>query len=284
MNTNTKKLHTNCKVVNLYNCVGILDLKNFTVTEILNCESGSINTIINFPDTLEELNCAKNLIVNLDGLPENLIKINCSYNKLTKLDNLPWSLIWLDCSHNKITYLEMIPEGLKTLICSSNQLVKLEDLPNTLKYLDCEINQIERIDFLPNTLEFLNFSKNKIWKICNLPKKIKFLTGSHNRVEISVCLDGLKELEEVDLSSNCIPSIGTDLSECVNLNVLNIEYNCVKKIPILPENLTELYLWSNDFNEIFQSDLPEDLEMLGIEDFKINSNCELDNLLVFSNK
>jgi Leucine-rich repeat (LRR) protein len=278
---------SNSKVIelNFHNCnqVGVLDLENFTVCEVLTCVNVSVESIINFPNTLEELVCSRNLITNLNGLPDELVKMNCSYNKLTKLDNLPMGLRWLDCSHNKITSLEMIPEGLETLTCSSNAITRLEDLPNGLRHLNCELNQIQSINFLPKSLEYLNFSKNKIWKISSLPNKLKFLSGSNNLIEEPVYLDELYELEEVDLSSNRIPSIGTNLADCINLIFLNIEFNCVKKIPVLPNSLTELFCSSNDFEFVVQTDIPEDLEVLGVEDSKINFN-PVSSLLLLSNK
>ena len=98
-------------------------------------------------------------------------------------------------------------------------------------------------------------------------------------------MDGLKKLEQVDLSLNCIPSIGIDLFGCVNLNLLNVEFNLVKKLPRLSENLTELYLWSNDFVHITQFSIPEDLEILGIEDSKINFDPDVfQNLMLMTNK
>lgn len=276
------KLKSNSKVIDISTqCIaGILDLKENTRLEILDCSNNLITTITNIPLTLEELNCSRNLLINLDGLPNNLIKLDCSFNQITQLDNLPYGLVELICKKNEFKYLEMIPEGLEILDCANNQLEKLEDLPNSLKKLNCSSNQITWINFLPEGLIELNCSLNFIWKISKLPSSLKELDCSCNKIEGEFVF--VPNLTNAYIQNNLIESLN-NLESCSKLKILNCENNKITKIDGIPNRLEEFIANKNNFDWIWT--VPRSLEVIGIEKHKINPNTNhyktlilLDNL------
>lgn len=256
-----------------------VDLKNYPKLIRFYCEGvGIIESIINVPENLEELNCSHNIISCLDQLNYGLVKLICSYNKITKLNNLPNTLEYIDCSHNNIVYLDMISEGLKYLNCSYCKLIKLEDLPESLEILICNHNNIVSIDSLPKSLTQLDCNNNQIWGLTSLPAKLFKLNCAHNQIKTFVNLDGLNELEYVVLSHNKISGIGLDLSKCTSLKILNCSYNNIHHLPKLSNNLEELYINNNPLNLI--NELPENLEIIGIDAHLISDNINLKNDLI----
>lgn len=261
----------------------IVDLENYPKLITFSCVGIEIITsIINIPDELYELDCEGNMIRCLDGLGSNLAKLNCSHNKLSSLNNLPVGLKWLNCSWNKIKHLDMIPEGLEYLDCSHNKLKSLENLPHSLIILICNNNIIQSIDYLPTSLTDLICNDNKIWGITSLPSNLVKFYCSSNNIDMFVKLDGLGDLEEVDLSNNKITGLGMNLSGCENLRILNCSSNNIGKLPELPDQLEELYIHSNPLDTI--THLSIGLEIIGVDKNILADNIVLSkNLVILSN-
>ena len=260
----------------------IVDLENYPNLMSFYCVGLKIiKSIINIPDELYELDCTGNIIEKFDRLGSNLSKLNCSYNKLTSLNNLPFGLKWLNCSWNEIKHLDMIPEELEYLDCSHNQLEGLENLPHSLIILICNDNIIQSIDHLPTSLTDLICNNNKIWKITSLPPNLIKLYCSSNDIDMFVKLDGLGDLEEVDLSNNKITGIGMNLSSCVNLRILNCSFNNIVELPELPHQVEELYVHFNPLDII--THLPTELEIIGVDKNILSTNIVLSkNLVILS--
>lgn len=168
----------------------------------------------------------------------------------------------------------MLPECLEILICGHNLLIKLEDLPPGLVKLHCDHNFITNIDSLPSSLTELTCSKNCIYKLTNLPSKLYLLDCARNEIGDIIKLDGLLELEYVDLSNNKITGIDVDLSKCVNMKTLKCSFNNITKLPKLPDNLKELYIDSNPLEQMIIS-LPDGLDVISVDKNLISSDIFL---------
>jgi Leucine-rich repeat (LRR) protein len=281
MYTHTLKSGGKVIVISRSNIGGILDLKNNTRLEILDCSGNNITAIINIPFGLEELDCSHNQIIQLENLPNSLIKLNCSYNNIMHLDNLPYNLIVLICRKNKLSYLNMIPEGLEILECDYNCIEKLEDLPHSLKKLNCSSNLITYINYLPDGLEELNCSKNNIWKISKLPNQLKELDCSNNKIEGVFTFISTK-LSNAYIQNNKIESL-ENLANCAKLKILNCENNQITHIDGIPDNLEEFIANNNLFKWLWV--ISKKLEVIGIEKHKLDPDIKFHKtLIILDNK
>ena len=170
----------------------------------------------------------------------------------------------------------MLPEYLEVLECGYNRLIKLEDLPLGLKKLNCEHNFITNIDCLPSSLTVLICASNCIYKLTSLPDKLYLLDCAKNEIGDIIRLDKLVQLEDVDLSNNQITGIGIDLSKCVKLKILNCSCNRITVLPTLPDNLEELHIHSNSFNQMI-TEIPSALEVIGVDKNLISPDISLNN-------
>lgn len=180
---------------------------------------------------------------------DRLKTLSLGGNQICRIDNLPESLQKLYLGDNQISRIENLPEGLQELSLGGNRISRIENLPEGLQSLDLRKNQIRRIENLPVRLQSLCLWKNQVSRIENLPKSLQSLDLGKNPIrKIENLPNGLKELNLDGSSRNFFMQI----------------------IEIFP---------SRNF---YLENLPEDLEILSIEDYTIrrieNLPSELKNL------
>lgn len=159
--------------------------------------------------------------------------------------------------------------------------VDLLNYPKLLSFNYIGIGIIKSIINIPDELYELDCSHNIIECLDELGSDLTKLNCSSNKIDMFVKLDGLKDLEEVDLSDNKITEIGMNLSGCKNLRILNCSYNNINELPELNDQLEELYIHSNPLDII--THLPNELEIIGVDKNILSTDIVLSkNLLILS--
>jgi|TARA_Y100000389_G_scaffold204641_1_gene258536 hypothetical protein len=132
----------------------ILSTNGFRSIQTIIIPQGSITSINNLPDGLNNFVCKDNLLLNIETFPSSLTTIIINNNYLTYIDvsNIK-NLKELDVNNNKIDILENLPPSLVELKCEYNKLqsLNLTNLPN-LKILHISNNNIIVIENLPDDL------------------------------------------------------------------------------------------------------------------------------------
>ena len=172
----------------------------------------NLDSITEFPDSLEQLSCSHNNLSSLPPFPNGLFSIDCGKNLLTSLPQLPDSLRDLDCYSNLLTSLPALPASIKIIQAFENHLTILPVLRNSLTLLDIRENQLTDLPTLPDSLRILMCSYNFLTSIPPLPNKLNHLHCTNNLIT------GLPDLP-------------------ANLEALECDSNFITCLPILPEYL-----------------------------------------------
>lgn len=200
------------------------------------------------------------------------------------------SLNFLELSNST---LNVIPSEIGDLNVLTNLVLRsnhLTNLPSSvgrltkLKYLDFSNNQIVEI---PNELgsclelQTLNAAHNKISELpsdfTNLIH-LAHLDLSFNEFStfpVSICDENLQHLAEINLKSNKIQTISTEISRISSLKILNLADNCVDVVPGELgdcQKLKEIYLENNKLKDKRLSKLILQCQQKSILDY-IRKNC-----------
>jgi Leucine-rich repeat (LRR) protein len=239
-----------------FNQLPSLNLTGFNNLTDLNCNNNMLTELnVLGLDQLEFLDCSKNNIsdLNLIGM-SNLHSLDCYENSLTNLNLSGLSnLQEINCSNNKLTNLKVNANlNLADLYCANNQLSNLDltGLVN-LGYLAFSENQLTSIDLKGLTnLVYISFLGNQISTIdfSNSPK-ITNVDGGKNPIE-SIDLSLLPNLETLWLGytplhsldlSNSNKLIGINVSNCPNLESINLKNGSVEDLNYLEPELLDYF-------------------------------------------
>lgn len=235
------------------NIEGVLDLKNFSNLEELDCSNNKITEIINIPKTLKYLNCENNKITKLNALPDNLTGINCKKNPLKELyypfnikpKKYPSKLTHLKFGNKFNQTINNLPNSITHLTLGDNFNQSIDDLPDSIKYLnigykclkDCNKEMCSIIYLLKNN------SNGKISKLPNQIEKIEY--GYEYEVDCSGLVELFCRCEfyNDDLVKKCKCDIVFNNDSIIIDNLLDfLNLNYEKKSEI---NLTINYYTSN---------------------------------------
>ncbi|RYJ38612.1 Internalin-related protein [Flavobacterium anhuiense] len=259
------------------NIASLDQLSNFSNLTDFNCSNNNLGILdVSSLKKLTRLVCSSNLIsdLNLSDLSK-ISSLICGQNKLTSLNvsNLT-ELNIIECNNNDLQSLDVSNSShLRELVCYKNKLTELK-LPNStvLWFFKCAQNLLPSLDIakLPG-LEYLDFWDNKI----------TFLDFSNSKI-ITDCYGGANPIESIDLSNQVLLEtlwIGhtliktldisssknlkeLNISDCPNLEFLNIKNGAVKNLSFLETPLSSLgyngfnlsncpnlqYICDDDFN------------------------------------
>ncbi|XP_048404637.1 lumican [Stegostoma tigrinum] len=178
-------------------------------------------------------NIGKNAFSKLKGLKRLYINRN---NLTDGVRSLPKSLEELRLSSNRISKLGNTLKGLENLTTLQLNDNKLSDIGGSLSglkslmYLDLSANQLTKLpDDPPEAIEMFYVTDNKIKSIpkdyFNKIKSLQYLRISHN-----------------EITDDGIPD---KIFNITSLIELDLAYNDLKTIPLVNENLENLYLQAN---------------------------------------
>ena len=204
---------------------------------------------------LENVDLTLNSYINIPIFAPSLISLNLNFNQIEKLTplNLP-NLRELRLAGNEIK--EISPE------CSFPQL----------KTLDLSMNIFKEFPKLANfapTLEIINLSFNVL---TSFPEDIP------------------ESITKIDVSHNKISVFETSLEKNINLTTLDISFNEIKNLPLLPENLETFNCENNQIE--YNGDVV--IKMLKLQTFQCSynnisqipklQNCKANTLILTHNK
>ncbi|MBS7253802.1 T9SS type A sorting domain-containing protein [Flavobacterium branchiicola] len=238
-----------------FNITSLDELKNFTNLKQLDCSTNNLNSLdLTGLNKLERLNCSFNSIslLNLSDL-NKISSLVCHNNKLTSLNLLNLtSLAIFEGNNNNLSSLDLSNSLiLQELVCYKNELTELK-LPNSvyLWFLKCAENLLTTLDIAKlDGLRYFDFWNNKI-------ETIDF----SNSKKLTDCYGGINPLTSVDLSnsellkalwightaiktldiSNLKNLKDVNISDCPNLEFLNIKNGTTKNFDFLESALTSL--------------------------------------------
>ncbi|XP_062915783.1 lumican-like isoform X1 [Mobula hypostoma] len=195
---------------------------------------------------------------------KSLKRLYMNKNNLTEVvHNLPKSLVELKLSSNKISKIGNSLRGLEnltTLVLEDNKLTDVGGALNNLKsltYLDLSMNELTKLpDELPPALEMFYLDHNYIESI---PKDY-FTKGS---------------LQHLRMAHNKITDKGIPdkVFNITTLIELDLAFNRLRSIPVVNENLENLYLQAN---KIQKFTLNSFCRITGTEDFSKINHLRLD--------
>ena len=176
----------------------------------------------------------KNLSVLPDNIPNTLKILECAENNLTIIPNLPVSLEILDCPENKLQIIDMLENiNLKILNCSSNNIFLLNIIYTQIIELYTAYNNITNYPIISRFVDIL-------YDLQIIPIKPVILQSSHQY---------LKKVKVLNCQSNNLLTLPY-ISPCNNvLERLDISYNYIKHINILPKSLKQLNYEFNPLTE-----------------------------------
>jgi len=273
---------------------------------------------------LEKLDLSNNLIDSLQekilGNLTNLQELNLSGNRIVtvRVNALSSNLLnlhYLNISHCKLDRIESQfftkTPNLRTLDLSHNDLnlissAHFENLTK-LTFVDLSSNKLRIIEntFESLRLDYLDLSNNKSMNITRdsfKDARLKQLKLSNNTdlniAQLRAALNGLKSIEELDLS--CVNIGDSDLQfvpfemQSYDLKKLNLSKNALTHLPALP-NFRRIEQLDFSFNKIYKLNqidinIPEIFEKLNTRQTEVylHSNplscrkCDLDPILAFS--
>lgn len=230
-------------------------LSNFSNLIGLYCSNNNLEILdVSNLKKLTGLSCSSNLItdLNLSNLSK-LTSLICGQNKLTSLNvsNLT-ELNIIECNNNDLQSLDVSNSShLQELVCYKNKLTELK-LPNSpvLWFFKCAQNLLPSLDIakLPG-LEYFDFWDNKITALdFSNSKKITDCYGGANPIE-SIDLSNQVLLKTLWIGHTSIKSLDLsnlknlkdlNISDCPNLEFLNIKNGAVKNLSFLEAPLSSL--------------------------------------------
>ncbi|XP_007893500.1 lumican [Callorhinchus milii] len=195
---------------------------------------------------------------------KRLQKLYINFNNLTELVSIPKSLEDLKVYSNQISKIGKVladHDNLTTIQLNDNQLSDVGEAFSGLKslmYLDLSINKLTKLPAgLPSSLEMFYIDHNNLNSI---PKgyfdknsKLQYLRISHN------------QLKDEDIPER--------IFNITTLLELDLSFNKLKAIPVVNENLENLYLQAN---EIEKFSLSSFCRVTGPEEFSKVKHLRLD--------
>ncbi|XP_078040597.1 uncharacterized protein LOC144471915 [Augochlora pura] len=196
-----------------------------------------------------------------------LENLNFSRNNLTVFDTsllkvLP-TLLTLDLSHNHINLIKHEIDGTVTQLSSLNlSHNNISNLPNNffdslsnLQYLDLSFNKIHNLEYDTlihlNSLKVVSINNNFLTSldIIKFPKSLTKLSTGYNLIkEINYALS---QIEVLNIEFNCISKVESNITMFKHLRHLNISGNKIQYFPnISLKNLTTLDLSYNMLTHI----------------------------------
>ncbi len=148
----------------------------------INFDYNQINVWPALPSTVTDVEALNNLLPSISSLPPNLQIFSCDNNKLSNLPTLPASLKELYCGANTLTTLPTLPQGLEILRCGYMPSLTLPAFPNTLIHLECPNNDYVTLPALPPNLQKLYCASNKLIQLPVLPNTLFTLDVGFNRL------------------------------------------------------------------------------------------------------
>ena len=191
-------------------------------------------------------------LINLDvlDLSENQLK-TIPTQAVSKLK----SLKTLDLSYNFIETLPTFRNSLQLLDLSNNDIVNIynnsfEGLPY-LSNLNLGSNSLAHLPadaFNSNKLQSLDLSFNHIVQLPILPKSLKSLNLRNNDIVniYNNSFVGLSHLSNLNLGSNSLAHLPEDAFTSNKLQSLDLSFNYIVQLPILPNSLSSLNLRNNN--------------------------------------
>ncbi|WP_294961805.1 T9SS type A sorting domain-containing protein [uncultured Flavobacterium sp.] len=230
-------------------------LSNFSNLTNFNCSNNNLGVLdLGNLKKLTRLVCSSNLItdLNLSDLSKVSLLI-CAQNKLTSLNvsNLT-ELNIIECNNNDLQSLDISNSShLQELVCYKNKLTELK-LPNSsvLWFLKCAPNLLPSLDIARlSGLEYFDFWDNKITALdfSNAKKLTDCYGGANplesldlsNQVLLKTLWIGHTSIKSLDLS-NLKNLKDLNVSDCPNLEFLNIKNGAVKNLSFLETPLSSL--------------------------------------------
>ncbi|MDQ6530595.1 T9SS type A sorting domain-containing protein [Flavobacterium sp. LHD-85] len=230
-------------------------LSNFSNLTDFNCSNNNLGILdVSSLKKLTRLVCSSNLITDLNLSDLNKIStLICAQNKLISLNvaNLV-NLRIFECNDNALSALDVSNSSvLMELVCYKNKLTELK-LPNSslLWFFRCAQNLLPNLDVtkLPN-LQYFDFWDNKITSLdFSNSKKITDCYGGANPIE-SIDLSNQELLETLWIGHTLIKSLDIsnskslkelNISDCPNLEFLNIKNGTIKNLSFLEAPLNPL--------------------------------------------
>ena len=264
----------------------------------------SFGETIAYP-ALVSLSLSNNKITTLprkmDRIFPKLKNLDISYNQIKDLGRLPRAISDLRAQNNKI---EKLPENIKTYTClcrmnlANNSIQEIPSLPSSLQSLNLVNNKLKRIDYnhvqdlahlyvMNNELDSMPKIKsqqlNDYFCCYNMikeirvdimtPLTIRFIDLSFN--SITTIPDDLFKLPifALVLPGNNIKTISNKISTMSSLSLLNLSYNPIESLPLLPESLEELHLANCKLTQLDPK--LQNLENLYTFNASCNNLCEL---------
>ena len=241
----------------------------------------NIDNVSNLPN-LEILNVSYAQLTALPSLPNSIKRLTAYGNNISQVQNWPTQLYFLDISYNRLTNLAPLGDSITYLNVSFNQFDSLNIIgADNLKTLWAFNNSIEYIQRLPDQLEHLNVEDNLLTTLPPLPFSLEVIKASYNQIDTISRLNhirGLKRLELIGNHLSTLPLLPDNLEE------LYVSANDLSTFPPLPSVLRTLYFGNNQisqwpslgdsirviaayYNQISNVDfLPPNLEVLYIDD------------------
>ena len=210
-------------------------------------------------------------------IPEtfHIKSLNLSQNRIK---NLPKSLPFLCTLVLASNNYKKVPKDVEETIKNYKELVSLDLSSNSLKSLPKSLlqhqsiieinvfgNSIKEIDLSESTLVSFNVGKNELTKMPILGPKLETLSAEMNSIEdfiasnpvitklflsmnkISSIPEGLvfSNLTNIDLSRNNIKTLPSLKEMCPSLQVLDVSYNMLEKLPSLPSSIRQIIINNN---------------------------------------
>ena len=123
------------------------------------------------------------------------------------------------------------------------------------------LNYIDNLDdsVVLDKLEFFDFSMNRLSVITDFSRHFPVVQNvnlSYNMLkEFPTSLS--ESIVELDISGNDIQLVPEDIVKLTNITTLDISFNKITKIPVLPSSLKYITANNNKITEIANSELPQ---------------------------
>lgn len=210
----------------------------------LNAYHVGLQSITNFPATLEKIDITWNFLASVPPLPAGLV----SYQRgllpaLPVQASLPSGLESYSIRQCGLDTMPPLPAGLKTLRMGINPGINIPIFPTGLDTLDVELTGINNFSQVPNSVQVLYAAGNDFDSLSTFP------TGL-DELYLQNC-DSLTTIQNLPSSLQILAAGGCDLSFIDNLPSTLVELylndNSLNELPSLPVNLNKLALNSNFF-------------------------------------
>lgn len=245
-------------------CVGLEKISpsfNFPNLEILDIRMNRLMSVPNFEQTtpkLRILDMSHNFITDFPIVPKTIENLSINHNSIKEI---PYSLPLLEnlkvfgFSNNLINFVPMVPNNIKKIYGSSNRITHFS-ASNTPYLTDCILAD-NYLETMPQIVRnqiisyHMNHNKIKTIQLDYISRNVTIIELVDNQIhEIPCELFQLPSLERLSLMHNTITEIPGDIVKAKKLTTLNLSFNIIKQIPLLPTNLTEFHIASNQLTEI----------------------------------